>query len=121
MASGNRLDRRSLVKVAGLGAVAALSRPGGWTSAAEPKANGHLKQSVCQWCYKDTPIEKLVENAKRIGYQSVELLTPDMFKALDGSGLTCAMLSGACTIGDGYNAPKNHDRIVESTKKHIDF
>jgi hydroxypyruvate isomerase len=31
------------------------------------------------------------------------------------------MLSGACTIADGYNVPKNHGRIIESTKRHIDF
>jgi hydroxypyruvate isomerase len=122
MASGNRLDRRSLVKVAGLGAVAALARPGGWTSAAEPaKGNGNLKQSVCQWCYKSTPLDELVQNATRIGYKSVELLGMDDAKKMAEHGLTCAMLSGACTIPIGFNDTKNHDKLVKSTTEHIDY
>jgi hydroxypyruvate isomerase len=76
---------------------------------------------VCQWCYKDTPIEKLAEEAKRIGYQSVELLTPDKFKLIQPFGLTCAMLSGACTIPDGFNEKKRHDKLEKSTREHIDF
>src|SRR6201989_1194528 len=95
-----KFDRRSMVKAASLGALAAFTQPVAWVHGEETgKSNGNLKQSVCQWCYKDTTtIEKLAEEAKRIGYQSVELLGPDGVKRIQPYGLTCAMLSGACQI-----------------------
>jgi hydroxypyruvate isomerase len=122
MAGAAKFDRRSVVKAAGLGALAAFTQPVAWARGDETgKTNGNLKQSVCQWCYKDTPIEKLAEEAKRIGYQSVELLTPDKFKLIQPFGLTCAMLSGACTIPNGFNEKKRHDELEKSTREHIDF
>ena len=70
---------------------------------------------------KIRPSKKLAEEAKRIGYKSVELLTPDKFKLIQPFGLTCAMLSGACTIPDGFNEKKRHDQLEKSTREHIDF
>jgi hydroxypyruvate isomerase len=122
MSSGWRLDRRSVMKVAGAGALAAMSRPLARIEAAEPaKADSHLNQSVCRWCYKDIPLEKLAEESKRIGYKSVELLTPEDFKKVQPLGLTCAVLSGSCTIPDGWNQKKNHKRLVKSVSEHIEF
>jgi hydroxypyruvate isomerase len=31
------------------------------------------------------------------------------------------MLSGACTIPDGFNEKRNHDRLEKSTREHIEF
>lgn len=122
MANVPKLDRRSVVKVAGLSAMAAFTQPVAWVRGSEtPKVNGNLKQSVCQWCYKGIPLEQLAAEAKRIGYQSVELLTPDQFKVVKPLGLTCAMLSGACTIPDGFNQKKNHDRLEKSVREHVEF
>jgi hydroxypyruvate isomerase len=122
MAGMAKFDRRNMVKAASLGALAAFTQPVAWARGEETgKTNGNLKQSVCQWCYKDTPIEKLAEEAKRIGYKSVELLTPDKFKLIQPFGLTCAMLSGACTIPNGFNEKKRHDQLEKSTREHIDF
>ena len=122
MAKSSKFDRRSVVKAAGLGAMAALTQPVAWVRAGETaKVNGNLKQSVCQWCYKDIPLEKLAQESKRIGYRSVELLTPEQFKVVKPLGLTCAMLSGACTIPDGFNEKKNHDRLEKSVREHVEF
>src|SRR3954469_7914520 len=122
MTATAKFDRRNMVKAASLGALAAFTQPVAWARGEEnSKSNGNLKQSVCQWCYKDTPIEKLAEEAKRIGYQSVELLTPDKFTLIKPFGLTCAMLSGACKIPDGFNEKKRHDGLEKSTREHIDF
>ena len=77
MANATRLDRRSVMKVAGVGALAAMGAPLPRIEAAGPaKSDDHIKQSVCRWCYKDIPLEKLAAESKKIGYQSVELLTP---------------------------------------------
>jgi hydroxypyruvate isomerase len=122
MTGAAKFDRRNMVKAASLGALAAFTQPVAWVHGEEiGKTNGNLKQSVCQWCYKDTPIEKLAEEAKRIGYKSVELLTPDKFKLIQPFGLTCAMLSGACTIPNGFNEKKRHEELEKSTREHIDY
>jgi hydroxypyruvate isomerase len=122
MASASRWDRRSVIKAAGVGAMAAVTQPVAWVRAGETaNVNGNLKQSVCQWCYKDIPLEKLAAEAKRIGYRSVELLTPEQYKVVKPHGLTCAMLSGACQIPDGFNAKQNHDRLEKSVREHVEF
>jgi hydroxypyruvate isomerase len=110
------------MKVAGAGALAAMSRPLTRIEAAEPaKADGHIKQSVCRWCYNGVPLEKLAVESKKIGYQSVELLTPEDFRKVQPLGLTCAVLNGSCTIPDGWNQKKNHARLIKKVHEHIEF
>lgn len=122
MANMARLDRRSAMKVAGVGALAAIGGPLPRIEAAVPaKADGHIKQSVCQWCYGAIPLEKLAAESKRIGYQSVELLTPEEVKKVQPLGLTCAVLKGCCTIPDGWNRKENHARLIKKVHEHIEF
>jgi hydroxypyruvate isomerase len=125
MADQSRLNRRSVMKAAGAGAVAALAAPLTQVRAKESKSSktssGNIKQSVCRWCYNGIPLEKLAAEAKKIGYQSVELLTPDDYKKVKPLGLTCAVLSGSCTIPDGWNRKGNHERLVKSVSEHIEF
>ena len=116
------LDRRTVIKAAGVGAFAAVGGlPMPLHAQQAAKVNGNIKQSICRWCYGNIPLEKLAEEAKRIGYRSIELLTPREYPTIKPFGLTCAMLSGACTIPDGFNEKKNHDRLEKSTREHIDF
>jgi hydroxypyruvate isomerase len=63
----------------------------------------------------------LAEEAKRIGYRSIELVTPEEFPKLKPFGLTCAMLSGACQIDDCLNRTENHDRLEKALREHIEF
>ncbi len=115
----HHLNRRGVLKTAGagLGALAAASL----YAADEPrKPNGNIKQSVCAWCYKMTP-EKLAQEAKTIGFQSVELLSYDDIKKVKAVGLTCAIIRSACPIGDGMNRKENHDKIVKQLEADIDF
>ncbi len=124
MAKWAQLNRRSVMKAAGAGALAAIAGPMRRVHAegtANRHANGHIKQSVCRWCYGKIPLEKLAVEGKRIGFKSVELLTPDQFKVIEPLGLTCAMLSGACTIPDGFNRKENHARLVKSVHEHVEF
>jgi hydroxypyruvate isomerase len=115
-------NRRSVMKAASIGALAAVSAPLERLQANESsKVNGHIKQSVCRWCYGDIPLEKLAAEAKRIGYRSVELLKPEEYAVVKPLGLTCAMLSGSCTISDGFNRKENHPRLVKSVSEHIEF
>src|SRR5262245_53295897 len=112
-------NRRSALKL-GAGTLAAASL-GQALRADEPvKSRGRIKQSVCRWCYGSIPLEKLAEAAKKMGYQSIELLTPDEYKVVKPLGLTCAML-GRVSITDGLNRKKNHAGILATLEKTIDF
>jgi hydroxypyruvate isomerase len=116
------VDRRLVIKTAGAAALAACSGVAGELRAAEPADAGNgVKQSVCRWCYGKMPLEQLAKDAKRIGYRSVELLSPEEFKVVQPLGLTCAMLSGACEIGNCLNRTENHDRLEKALAEHIEF
>lgn len=84
------------------------------------KPKGNVKQSICRWCYGKIPLDKLAEEAKKIGYQSIELLSPDEYKTIKPLGLTCAMVR-CSSIVDGLNRKENHDRIEKELKDHIEF
>jgi hydroxypyruvate isomerase len=117
-----QFDRRSVIKAAGVGTIAAWGAAANelrGDEVAEPL--GRIKQSVCRWCYGDIPLERLAAEAQRIGYQSVELLTPEEFKVVEQLGLTCAMLSGACQIPDCLNRQENHERLAKAISEHIEF
>jgi hydroxypyruvate isomerase len=122
MTPAAQFDRRSVIKAAGVGTLAAWSGVAGQLRAEEAaKAAVGIKQSVCRWCYRDIPLEQLAKEAKRIGYRSIELLSPEDFKVVQPLGLTCAMLSGACEIPECLNRKENHDRIAKALSEHIEF
>jgi hydroxypyruvate isomerase len=112
-------DRRSALRNLGVGVVGA-SLASSLVAGETPKINGNLKQSICRWCYGRIPLEKLCEIAKSIGYQSIELLSPDEAKKVKAAGLTCALLGGA-DIAKGLNRKEYHDPIVKSLTRLIDF
>ena len=78
---------------------------------------GRLKQSVCQWCYSNMPLDDLCAAAKRIGLLSVELLSEKDWPVVKKYGLTCAMANGPCTIPVGFNRPSEHDRLVAESER----
>src|SRR6516162_10217499 len=109
MNSSNSLSRRSAIGAIGLGMAGAVSTLEG--AAPVKKVKGNIKQSVCRWCYGSIPLPKLAKMVKEIGYQSVELLSPEEYKVIKPLGLTCAILGGA-SIADGLNRKENHDKII---------
>ena len=131
MADSNQWTRRGIVKAAGASAVTVLAGSAGRSLADETKpagkpgkkgkSPGKIKQSVCRWCYKSVPLEKLANEAKRIGYQSIELLSPEEYQVIKPLGLSCAMLTGVCQIPDCYNRTKNHDKLNKGMKELIEF
>ena len=127
MADSNQWTRRGIVKAAGASAVTVLAGSAGRSLADETKpakkgkSPGKIKQSVCRWCYKSVPLEKLANEAKRIGYQSIELLNPEEYQVIKPLGLSFAMLTGVCQIPDCYNRTKNHDKLNKGMKELIEF
>ena len=112
-------DRRSALRNLGAGVVGA-SLASSLALGDAPKIKGNLKQSICRWCYSGIPLEKLCAIAKGIGYQSIELLSPDEAKKVKAAGLTCALMGGA-DIANGLNRKEYHDAIVKKLTGLIDF
>jgi hydroxypyruvate isomerase len=122
MSRETRYSRRSVLQAAALGALGTLSTS--CMSAEDRKpaitAKGSIKQSICRWCYGGIPLERLAEEAVRIGYKSIELLSPEDFKKIKPFGLTCAMIR-CNSISDGLNRTENHARIEKELSDHIEF
>jgi hydroxypyruvate isomerase len=78
---------------------------------------GNIHHSVCKWCYKDMSLEDLCRNAAAMGIASVELLGPDDWPTVKKHGLTCAMPMGPSGIGDGWNRPADHDKLVTESER----
>jgi hydroxypyruvate isomerase len=89
--------------------------------AREPhRVKGNLNQSVCRWCYGRVPLEKLCEEAVKIGYKSIELLLPPEILKVKKFGLTCAIIGGA-DIVNGLNRVENHPKILKELRERIEF
>jgi hydroxypyruvate isomerase len=87
----------------------------------KPRPKGNVKQSVCRWCYGKIPLEELAKAAKKIGYQSIELLGPKEHAVVKELGLTCAMLKGTGPIDDCLNRKENHERCEKELREAIDY
>lgn len=76
---------------------------------------GRVKHSVSRWCFNSIPLEKLCEEAVKLGISSIELQGPEEWPVLKKYGLTCAMPWGAgLGIERGFNDPKLHDELIAS-------
>jgi hydroxypyruvate isomerase len=133
------LTRRSLLgRTAGLAALGAAGStlP---TAAADAEENsssegpaitkGRINQSVVAWCFttgeyvEPLSMKQLASHAKRLGMKSVELVGPEHFPMLKKMGLTCAIAQidiGGPPFMKGFNNPRYHDLVIESTRKTID-
>jgi hydroxypyruvate isomerase len=119
MPHNRRVSRRAALQTAGAG-LAAFTVPLVHAAEKPARANGRIKQSVCRWCYGSIPLDKLAAGVKKLGYQSIELLSPPEVKAIQPFGLTCAILGGA-DIVKGLNRRENHDRILKQLHDRIEF
>jgi hydroxypyruvate isomerase len=112
------LDRRTALKAAAAAAV--LAKPLAALHADEVAKKADLKQSVCRWCYGRIPLDKLAAECARLGYKSVELLSPPEVLKVKEHGLTCAVLGGA-DIVHGLNREEYHPKILDQLRKGIEF
>jgi hydroxypyruvate isomerase len=122
MSRQDLLNRRALLHAAGAGAVGALAADQVSGAAAEPTGTkGRIKQSVCRWCYGSIPLDKLAAAARKMGFQSIELLSkPEEVKTVKSAGLTCAMLGGV-SITKGLNRTEHHDKLVKQLQGNIEL
>ena len=77
---------------------------------------GRINHSTCRWCYDSIPLDELCVAAKRIGLQSIELLTPEEFDVVKKHDLTCGMVSSLNKdwgITKGWNKREHHGPLEE--------
>ena len=112
------MDRRGFIKIAGVTPAMGLISPHFNYTSFSPASNA--RHSVCRWCYNNTPLELLIDKAKDLGIQSIELLNPDEWELVYKSGLECAVANGSpLGITVGFNDLKNHDQLFKDFEKFI--
>jgi hydroxypyruvate isomerase len=81
---------------------------------------GRIRQSVCQWCYRQMSIEQLAQSAASIGLQGVDLLQPDDYEIPRRYGLVCTMgYAGGGEINKALNRTENHAAIEQAFRTNI--
>jgi len=115
------MTRRQAVGALGALAAASTLAPGAARALATPSSSsaGRLNHSISRWCYGKIPIDELCENAKAIGYKSVELLDEKDWRVPAQHGMVCAMANGFGTIPVGFNRPNQHDKLVADGERMI--
>jgi hydroxypyruvate isomerase len=106
-----------ITRVAGVAAVTATGIPFTGAFAGEgddpKKLKGNIRHSVSQWCYGDIPLDDFATACKKMGIESIELLSEKDWPVVKKHGLTCAV--GYATdlgIPKGFNRIENHDKLV---------
>lgn len=123
----DRIDRRSMLRMAAGTGVAALA----FGSCAsidghlKPAASkGRINHSVAYWCFAEHwDLEKTCQITKQLGGKSIELVGPKDFPTLKKYGLTCALAPNGMPdppFVKGFNNPEYHDMIVAKTRETID-
>jgi hydroxypyruvate isomerase len=81
---------------------------------------GRIRQSVCQWCYREMSIDQLAQSAASIGLQGVDLLQPDDYEIPRRYGLVCTMgYAGGGEINKALNRTENHAAIEQAFRANI--
>ena len=81
---------------------------------------GRIRQSVCQWCYRQMSIDQLAQSAASIGLQGVDLLQPDDYEVPRRYGMVCTMgYAGGGEINKALNRTENHPAIEQAFRANI--
>lgn len=82
---------------------------------AENLLKGTFKHSVSRWCYSKIPLEKLCEQVRDFGMQSIELTGPEEWAVMEKYGLTCAIgwdkYPESVSLDNFYTNPANHEPL----------
>ena len=119
-----KLTRRDVLKssLAGVAAMQLGTLAGAESSMAQnpPARKGRIRQSACQWCYENIPVDKLAEFGASIGLKGIDLLKPEEYEVPRRYGLICTMgYAGGGEIGKALNRVENHAAIEAAFRTNI--
>ena len=114
-----KVTRRALLKSSVVGAAASVV-PTFAKGLDNTPRKGRIQQSVCQWCYKNIPVDQLAQYAAKIGLRGVDLLKPEEYDIPKRYGLICTMgYGGGGDIGKALNRVENHAAIEQAFRTNI--
>ena len=120
-----KMNRRSAIKTAAIGASAAfvpLAYSNAGNTSKKAPLKGNIRHSVCSWCYPDLSLDKLCLLAKDIGLVGIDLIGPEGWPTLKKYGLISTMCNGAeLSLTEGFNDKKNHGQLIENYTKQIEL
>ena len=124
------VTRRDMIKTAasigvataiGGGGGAAIAQDQTASPAASDKSAGRIRQSVCQWCFKDWDKEQFCANAQKLGLVGIDLVPIDWFETLKKHKLISTMTNHADVhIAKGLNRRENWEKILAALRVNID-
>jgi len=127
MKQKQNINRRNAIKTMALGS-SALAIPKlnpMTTDFSNTPLKGNIKQSVCQWCYGNIPLETLAQEAKKLGLVGIDLIGAEGWDVLKKYDLTSTMcygdLEGKSTrsLTDGWNDKRFHKDLITHYTRHI--
>ena len=122
------VNRRQLMKSAAAATVAGSATLMGNEPIRAAEGKGRIKQSIVHWCFgsrgEQWDLKKTCSVATQLGYESVELVSPDGFRTLKEHGLTCAIVGAQIQPGPpfmrGFNNPEFRPMVLKATRDAID-
>jgi hydroxypyruvate isomerase len=81
--------------------------------------NGHIKQTLCQWCYTKLSLDQLCAAGARLGYKGIDLVGPETFPTLKKYDLVGTM-TPSHGITKGLNHKENWDECLGLMRKSIE-
>ncbi len=81
-----------------------------------------IRQTISFWCFdrKDLPFMQLCNEAKRIGYEGLEMVPEDHWLVAKHVGMPLVTMAGHQSIADGLNRTEHHDRIEAEIKANLE-
>lgn len=89
---------------------------------AEPyKLKGNINHSVCKWTFGNLSLDELCVQVKKMGFNAIDLLTPDEFPIAKKHGIHCSMCytKGKISLTEGWNDKKNHPQLIAAFTEAI--
>lgn len=112
--------RRALLKSSVVGLAASRIPVEATAVFSEVSRKVRIRQSACQWCYRDMSIDQLAQAAAKIGLQAIDLLKPDDYEIPRRYGLVCSMgYAGGGEINNALNRVENHAAIEQAFRTNI--
>ncbi|MCZ7644793.1 MAG: TIM barrel protein [Planctomycetota bacterium] len=80
-----------------------------------------ILHSFAWWAFSNKMLDKakLLREAKRIGYDGVEMIGEELWPAVKDAGLRLASMGGHKSLTDGLNKRHNHERIERELKENL--
>ena len=81
-----------------------------------------IRQAISFWCFdrKDLSFAQLCADAKRIGYEGLEMVPEDHWQVAKHFGMPLITITGHQSIATGLNRTEHHPRIELEMKANID-